>query len=449
MDCVSRNYTYKSACALHAENGLGTHMGENTARRLGVRKLVERARRGDEKAFEELIGSHRKKILYLALHYSDNADDAEDCAQEAILKAYRGIGKLKDPDAFESWLHSIVKFTCYRKKGSMGRERVFVGRDSDANDAVMSLAEERTEFLPAEYAEDSEKRAIVLSLIKELNENYQEALLLFYFEDLTYKEIATALGVSTTKVTNDLKRARQALRKKIEERSGTALATAAVPLGAAPTLSRVYELDCAQTVTAGMEERFMEYVGTLATVSAASGAGAIAIGHGLGAKIAAGGVAALLVTGVAIGAVAANGNEQMVNQAPPAAPAETIQAPQPPEPEVEPIEEPVAPEESVSIETLADMIGSEEEARLLELEAGLVPMDDVVAFMQLIDAPQKGYAELQDGTAYSVCELVRGGKQLFVAVKATTGSTYVEVAHLFGDEGPIPDMFDFVELFDR
>lgn len=424
------------------------HMGEKKARRSDVRKLVDRARRGDSEAFEALIGSCRSKILYLALHYAGNADDAEDCAQEAVLKAYRGIGKLKDLDAFDSWLHSIVKYTCYRRNGAMERDTILIGGDPGANDAIMSIEEARTEFLPAKYAEDAEKRSFVLERIKELNENYQEALLLFYFEGFSYKEIAATLGVNANKVTNDLKRARQALRKKIEEANGGAvLASAMLPAGAMPTLARIYELDCSHLVTVDMERRLMEYAGSVCAVTSVAGVGAAAAaGQGVAAKLAIGGASVLLVAGIATGVVVSGEPAESVADTP--ALVQPVEEPtEPPEREPEPVvDEPPA---EAPIATLADMIGSDGEERLLALASQGGSGPDVASFVESLGAAQQGYAETLEGSLFAVYELIKQDKQLFVIVKAIPGTEAVEVAYRFGGTGPVPDMFEFVSMFDR
>ncbi len=423
------------------------HMGEKKARQADVRKLVGRARRGDGRAFEALIDSCRSKILYLALHYARNADDAEDCAQEAVLKVYRGIGKLKDVDAFDSWLHSIVKYTCYRRNGTMEKNTILLGGDSGARDAIMSIEEARTEFLPAEYAEDAEKRSFIMGLIKELNENYQEALLLFYFEGFSYKEIAATLGVNANKVTNDLKRARQALRKKIEETDGRVLASAAIPAGALPTLTRIYELDCLEAVTPDMEERLTEYAATICAATVAAGAGgAAALGQGLGAKLAIGGASALLVAGIAAGVVASGDAVESAADQPAPARSVSEEPAEPPEPHLAPV--PEAEPAEAPIATLADMIGAEGEAALLSLTGGAA-RGEVIAFAESIGAPQRGYAETLDGSTLSVYELTKQGKQLFVAAKESPETDTVEVAYRFGDAGEIPDMFEFISMFDK
>ncbi len=67
-------------------------------------RVVKKAIRGDERAFEELLRLRGKNILYIAIHLMRDKSDGEDAAQEAVLLIRRDIGKLEKPGAFDTWM---------------------------------------------------------------------------------------------------------------------------------------------------------------------------------------------------------------------------------------------------------------------------------------------------------------------------------------------------------
>jgi RNA polymerase sigma-70 factor (ECF subfamily) len=72
-------------------------------------ELVRQARRGDRRAFGELVGRYRDMVYGVAYHYLGNVDDAQDAAQEAFVQAYGRLGQLREPEKFAPWLRRLVQ----------------------------------------------------------------------------------------------------------------------------------------------------------------------------------------------------------------------------------------------------------------------------------------------------------------------------------------------------
>ncbi len=173
--------------------------------------LVERARRGDEHAFELLVVPCVEPSFRRALAILGNEWDARDAVQDALLDAWRGIHALRDPDRFDAWLGRIVLNACRAVGRRRGRSRVreiqidllddrHLGRDSGAapkdQDGGLDELERAFERLPLP------QRAI---------------LVLHHVEHRPVADIAAGLGVPAGTVMWRLHRARAALAHALEE----------------------------------------------------------------------------------------------------------------------------------------------------------------------------------------------------------------------------------------
>ena len=414
------------------------------AQRKAQSQLVKKAQKGDEKAFEDLIRQKSKSILYLALRFISNPNDAEECAQEATLKAYQGITKLNNPDSFDMWFYGIMKNTCYQKMKEKGRNIASISTDDNEENILDSFQEERLEFLPAEYAENAESRKQLMTLIGDLPANYQEVLMLFYFEGFSYKEIAESMNVSEKKVTNDLDRARKSLRSKLEKTRSFGMLAMAIPSGSFPVLSQVYLQDCAHSITPGMEGRFEAFVEHLPSFSAATTGGSAALvstsskaGMGTGTKVALASLGAALGLGALAAALVLSMPKTPQVNTPATQTQSTQQEDAPPQ------------NKQDSINNVADMIGNDLELQLHTFEQNGTDAASAAAFLAHIAATQQGKAQDQKGFDYALYCLSKQDKQLFVVIKSMPNTDHVEMAHVFQAQGQTPYMLEFMDLFNN
>lgn len=236
--------------------------------------LVERAITGDTSALNELLMQKSRKILYLAYKAVGNMQDAEDVAQESMLQMHRGISRLRSPELFDAWLGKVVYSTCIHMDRKTRRHR----KEFSIEMAEPEMVERRNEFLPEEYAQDAQKRQVLMDIVDELNIKYRTCLVLFYFNDYSYAEIASTMSLTPKQVENALVRGRDAIRKKLEQRTHTRLLLENAGIVALPpVLARAFLQDADKIMPTEMAERIMNQV--MAQASNASAAWNIPAKH--------------------------------------------------------------------------------------------------------------------------------------------------------------------------
>jgi len=177
-------------------------------------ELVALARCGDKEAFDELIERYQQMVRRIALGMVAHEEVARDLAQEAILQAYLSLDHLRDSTRFKSWLYGIVLNVC---RGYIRDQKT----DPFSLEAMMGGMYRDMPFFPSgvidpeEVAEQRELHRIVLNAIQQLSPKDRLATLLFYYEQLSLREIAAILGVSISAVKGRLYRAREQLRERL------------------------------------------------------------------------------------------------------------------------------------------------------------------------------------------------------------------------------------------
>lgn len=142
-------------------------------------------------------------LFHVSYGILQNEDDCADAVSEAVLKAYAGRGKLKNPQFFKTWLVRIVMNECY----SFLRKRK---RELPLNEAVTEAVETTPDFVKEEYLELYES-------MKKLMEKDRICVQLFYMEGYSVKEIATILHIPEGTVKSRLNRARKQLKSNLSD----------------------------------------------------------------------------------------------------------------------------------------------------------------------------------------------------------------------------------------
>jgi RNA polymerase sigma factor (sigma-70 family) len=174
-------------------------------------ELARKAQKGDKVAFEELCRSKQRVILFTAMTMLKNNEDAEDATQETILIMFRHLDQLKSLDAIDAWILKIVRNRCIE----ILRKRSKRYTEDDIDDETVNVAEENREFLPEAYAEDKALSDRLYEIVCTLPEKRREAVLMYYYDDLSYKEIAKITGTSIKTVSTNLMKARKMIKDKL------------------------------------------------------------------------------------------------------------------------------------------------------------------------------------------------------------------------------------------
>ena len=179
-------------------------------------QLVQRAQRGDLRAFDLLVLKYQGRIAALVSRYVSDAGEVEDVTQEAFIKAYRALGKFRGDSAFYTWLYRIAANAAKNHLVAKGRRP---GADATIEDAEGfdeggMLSESAS---PEALAMGGELAEVVESALKALPEELKAALMLREFDGLSYDDIADVLGCPVGTVRSRIFRAREAVDQRVKE----------------------------------------------------------------------------------------------------------------------------------------------------------------------------------------------------------------------------------------
>ena len=178
-------------------------------------QLVQRAQRGDLRAFDLLVLKYQGRIAALISRYVSDAGEVEDVTQEAFIKAYRALGKFRGDSAFYTWLYRIAANAAKNHLVAKGRRP---GADATIEDAEGydegGLLSESAS--PEALAMGKELAEVVESALNELPDELKAALILREFDGLSYDDIADVLGCPVGTVRSRIFRAREAIDQRVK-----------------------------------------------------------------------------------------------------------------------------------------------------------------------------------------------------------------------------------------
>jgi RNA polymerase sigma-70 factor (ECF subfamily) len=174
------------------------------------KQIVARAQQGDPAAFETLVDMHAQYVYNLALRVVQNPQEAEDLAQEAFLRAWRGLPAFRGQSKFSTWLYRIVTNLCYNHLPRIKRELASLVPDVEA----IGMSDEYP--LPETGVLNAEIRTHLFSAIEELPESYRLLITLRHLQGMSYKEISEVASMPLGTVKTGIFRARQMLKVALE-----------------------------------------------------------------------------------------------------------------------------------------------------------------------------------------------------------------------------------------
>ena len=170
--------------------------------------LVRRVLAGDAEAFGALVAHHHARCLRLAVHLVDDRADAEDAVQEALLRAYRHLGRYREQERFGAWLTRILVNQC---RTARGRARRPLPPGVDWADVERAAAPPPDEP-PDEPADAAERREALAHALRRLPNDQREAVVLRYADELSFAEMAAATGATPAALKMRVQRACRRLR---------------------------------------------------------------------------------------------------------------------------------------------------------------------------------------------------------------------------------------------
>jgi RNA polymerase sigma-70 factor, ECF subfamily len=180
-------------------------------------QLVARVQKGDSRAFDLLVLKYQHRIFGLISRYVRDADEIQDVAQEAFIKAYRALPGFRGESAFYTWLYRIAINTA--KNYLVARSRRPPGSDVDVEDAeyygggalLHDIETPETALFGAEL------KAVVERAISQLPEDLRTAVTLREFDGLSYEDIAEIMACPVGTVRSRIFRAREAIDSRVRE----------------------------------------------------------------------------------------------------------------------------------------------------------------------------------------------------------------------------------------
>ncbi|MBI4117768.1 MAG: RNA polymerase sigma factor [Parcubacteria group bacterium] len=178
-----------------------------TRESLSDEELCLMAQHGNKQAFSELLERYEKRLVSYARKFMNGSADAEDVVQEAFIKSYKNIRSFEASRKFSSWIYRITHNECVNMLKKRGRE-------------IMPFFDTDT-FFPHPFAkenheEEYEKKEmgeVLQSSLDRLPLKYRSVLMLYYLEEMSYKEISDILRIPLSTVGVRLKRGKEALQK--------------------------------------------------------------------------------------------------------------------------------------------------------------------------------------------------------------------------------------------
>ena len=174
-------------------------------------ELVRRVQRGDKTAFDVLVRKYQYKIANLISRYVGNQSEVEDVAQEAFIKAYRGLSNFRGESAFYTWMYRIAINTAKNylvAAGRRGPEGAIDAQEAEQYEGVDALKEHGT---PERELLSAEIKQTVYDAIENLPHELRVAITLRELEGLSYEEIAEAMDCPIGTIRSRIFRAREAI----------------------------------------------------------------------------------------------------------------------------------------------------------------------------------------------------------------------------------------------
>jgi RNA polymerase sigma-70 factor (ECF subfamily) len=170
---------------------------------------VEQARKGDQAAFTQLVEAYQAPIYNLAYRMLGNMVEAEDAAQEAFIRAYRRLDTYDPSRKFSSWLLAIASHYCV----DVLRRRRMNYLSFDELPPMVELSMPRT-TQPEQIVVSQQQASAVQKLLDTLPASYRIPVILRYWYDMSYREIAQTMDVTESTIKTRLHRARAKLAKQ-------------------------------------------------------------------------------------------------------------------------------------------------------------------------------------------------------------------------------------------
>jgi RNA polymerase sigma-70 factor (ECF subfamily) len=185
-------------------------------------QLVERAQRGDKRAFELLVAKYQRKLGRLLSRFIRDGAEVEDVTQEAFIKAYRALPSFRGESAFYTWLYRIGINTAKNYLVAQGRRApTTTGFDSEEAENFEDGDQLRDANTPENEMMSKQIASTVNETMDALPEELRTAIVLREIDGLSYEEIAAVMNCPIGTVRSRIFRARETIAERLRPMLGT------------------------------------------------------------------------------------------------------------------------------------------------------------------------------------------------------------------------------------
>jgi RNA polymerase sigma factor (sigma-70 family) len=202
---------------------------QDTSEKNEIILLVQRAMRGDDSVWSDIYEKTHRYVYFMALKFLRSEQDAQDIAQDVYIQIIRSIGQLYSADSFFGWLRSVVYSKC---KDFVKKKKPSLLDDIDP-EGLENTPEIDETFLPDVVLDSAETRRMILELVDALPYLQRQAVMFYYYDEMTVDQIAALMECSAGTVKSRLNYARLKIKDGVEEheRKGVKLyGMAALPI---------------------------------------------------------------------------------------------------------------------------------------------------------------------------------------------------------------------------
>lgn len=173
-------------------------------------ELVNQAKEGQTEAFSRLVEKYRQKVFQTSMGFLHNADDAEDLTQDIFVKVWHSLKSFDGRSTFSTWLYRIAVNQAINQVRK-NKLRSFAGINSEIHESQYS--DDNAE----ETLERKELKKQIWQAIDKLKSNQKKAFVLFYYQELSIKEVAEVMDLSQKATESLVFRARKNLQKALSK----------------------------------------------------------------------------------------------------------------------------------------------------------------------------------------------------------------------------------------
>ena len=179
--------------------------------------IINRCLDGDPDAKEALV-RESMGLVYNNCRYILGPDNAEDASQEILFTMLTQLDRLKDPAAFRGWLKTMTVHYCQNQLRHDRRHSKDVSLEGDEDHSIPDTFEDLDDqTVPDKALDNDETRTMIVDLIKALPDAQRQCVLMFYYDEMSVRELAAVVGVSEGTIKSRLNYARKAIKEGVDK----------------------------------------------------------------------------------------------------------------------------------------------------------------------------------------------------------------------------------------